>query len=78
MRQICRVFLSLCFALLSMQQAGAASLLDVYQSALISDPSIREAEANRMVAYEQKPQARSQFLPQVNLTGNYQTRNRER
>lgn len=76
MRQIFRVFLSLCFALLSMQQAGATSLLEVYQSALISDPSIREAEANRMVAYEQKPQARSQFLPQLNLTGNYLTRNR--
>ncbi|MCJ7555501.1 MAG: TolC family outer membrane protein [Gammaproteobacteria bacterium] len=73
MRQICRMFLSLCFALLSMQQASATSLLDVYQSALVSDPSIREAEANRMVAYEQKPQARSQFLPQINFTGNYQT-----
>lgn len=73
MRQICRVFLSLCFALLSIQQAGATSLLDVYQSALISDPSIREAEANRLATYELKPQARSQFLPQVNFSGSYQT-----
>jgi outer membrane protein len=73
MRQISRVFLSLGLALLVSQQASAASLLDVYQSAMINDPSLREAEANRMVAYEKKPQARSQFLPQVNLGGAYQT-----
>ena len=73
MRQICRVFLSLGFALLVAQPANAVSLLDVYQSAMLNDPSIREAEANRLATYELKPQARSQFLPQLNLGGNYST-----
>ncbi len=73
MRQICRVFLSLGFALLVSQPANAVSLLDVYQSAMINDPSLREAEANRLAAYELKPQARSQFLPQVNFTSSYST-----
>lgn len=73
MRQICRVFLSLGFALLVSQQANAVSLLDVYQSAMLNDPSIREAEANRLATYELKPQARSQFLPQLSLNGNYTT-----
>ncbi len=73
MRQICRVFLSLGFALLVSQPANAVSLLDVYQSAMLNDPSLREAEANRLAAYELKPQARSQFLPQLSLGGNYTT-----
>lgn len=75
MRQICRVFLSLGFALLVSQPANAASLLDVYQSAMINDPSLREAEANRLATYELKPQARSQFLPQIYLGGDYKTSN---
>jgi len=73
MRQICRVFLSLGFALLVSQPANAVSLLDVYQSAMLNDPSLREAEANRLAAYELKPQARSQFLPQLSLGGDYTT-----
>ena len=77
MRQICRVFLSLGFALLVSQSANAVSLLDVYQSAMLNDPSIREAEANRLATYELKPQARSQFLPQLSLGGDYKSSNSE-
>jgi len=77
MRQIYRVFLSLGFALLVSQPANAVSLLDVYQSAMINDPSLREAEANRLAAYELKPQARSQFLPQLSLGGDYKSSNSE-
>ncbi len=51
--------------------ARAASLLEIYQQALQSDPAIHEAEARRLAALEAKPQARSAYLPQVSLTGDY-------
>jgi len=49
--------------------AGAASLLEVYQQALQSDPQIHEAEARRLAALEAEPQARGVLLPQVNFSG---------
>ena len=51
--------------------ADAASLLEIYQQALQSDPQIHEAEARRLAALEAKPQARSAYLPQVSLDGTY-------
>jgi outer membrane protein len=51
--------------------AVAASLLEIYQQALQSDPAIHEAEARRLAALEARPQARSAYLPQVSLTGDY-------
>ena len=51
--------------------ANAASLLEIYQQALQSDPQIHEAEARRLAALEAGPQARSAYLPQVSLTGDY-------
>ena len=51
--------------------ASAASLLEIYQQALQSDPQIHEAEARRLAALEAKPQARSAYLPQVSLSGGY-------
>jgi len=51
--------------------ANAASLLEIYQQALQSDPQIHEAEARRLAALEAKPQARSAYLPQVSLSGDY-------
>ena len=47
--------------------AQGASLLEIYQQALQSDPQIHEAEARRLAALEAKPQARSAYLPQVSL-----------
>lgn len=47
--------------------AQAASLLEIYQQALQSDPQIHEAEARRLAALEAKPQARGAYLPQVSL-----------
>ena len=49
----------------------AASLLEIYQQALQSDPQIHEAEARRLAALEARPQARSAYLPQLSLTGDY-------
>ncbi|MCS6946749.1 MAG: TolC family outer membrane protein, partial [Steroidobacteraceae bacterium] len=47
--------------------ARGEDLLELYRQALTSDPSIREAEANRRAAREAKPQAISALLP--NITG---------
>jgi len=52
---------------------SAASLLEIYQQALQSDPQIHEAEARRLAALEAKPQARGVYLPQLSLGGSYST-----
>ncbi len=53
--------------------ASAASLLEVYQQALQSDPLIHEAEARRLATQEAVPQARGLLLPQINAAANYGT-----
>ncbi|HSG58131.1 MAG TPA: TolC family outer membrane protein [Woeseiaceae bacterium] len=53
--------------------AGAASLLEIYQQALQSDPRIHEAEALRLAALEAEPQARGVLLPQVDFSGDWST-----
>lgn len=53
--------------------ASAASLLEIYQQALQSDPLIHEAEARRMATLEAMPQARGLLLPQINAAANYGT-----
>lgn len=45
--------------------ATAATLLEIYQQALQSDPRIHEAEARRLAALEAEPQARGLYLPQI-------------
>jgi outer membrane protein len=54
---------------------SAASLLEVYQQALQSDPLIHEAEARRLAALEAVPQARSALFPQIDASGSWQQRN---
>jgi len=51
--------------------AAAASLLEVYQQALQSDPLLHEAEARRMAALELVPQARGSLLPQIRAGGSW-------
>ena len=60
-------------ALLLSGPAHAASLLEIYQQALQSDPQIHEAEARRLAAQEAKPQARGVLLPQIQATGDWTT-----
>jgi outer membrane protein len=62
--------------LLSAPPAGAASLLDAYRDALRSDPTLREAAANRLAALEARPQARAALLPQIEGTGSYEYHDR--
>ncbi len=51
----------------------SASLLEVYQQALQSDPRIHEAEARRLAALEAEPQARGVLLPQIGFSGDWTT-----
>ena len=62
----------LALALVTPALANAASLLEVYQQALQSDPLIHEAEARRLAALEALPQARSALFPQINASGLWQ------
>jgi outer membrane protein len=50
-------------------QAGAETLLDVFQQAMKNDPVLREADARRLASLEAKPQARALLLPQVSVNG---------
>jgi len=59
-------------AMLVAPQAWAVGLLDAYRDALRSDPSLREAAANRLAALESRPQARAALLPQLEGTGSYE------
>jgi outer membrane protein len=68
---------SIAAALVVGAPAQAENLIDVYQAALRSDPVLREADARRMAALEAKPQARGLLFPQVNVNGQYATRNGE-
>ena len=51
--------------------AQAASLLEIYQQALQSDPQIHEAEARRLAALEARPQARGALFPQVSANSSW-------
>ncbi len=57
--------------------AQAESLLDIYNKAVNSDPSIREAQANMYATMEAKPQARADLLPQLDFSGQWQTTKRD-
>ncbi|MDX1482404.1 MAG: TolC family outer membrane protein [Woeseiaceae bacterium] len=57
------------------QAAQAASLLEVYQRALQSDPLIHEAESRRLAALEATPQARGVLFPQLSAGGQWSTSN---
>ncbi len=63
-------------ALLVSAPAGAVGLLDAYRDALRSDPTLREAAANRLALLESRPQARAALLPQLEATGSYETQDR--
>jgi len=70
--------LTITLGLLALPAVGhSASLLEVYQQALQSDPRIHEAEARRLAALEAEPQARGVMLPQVDFNGGWTRDNRD-
>ena len=50
---------------------NTTSLIDVYENALVNDPLLKEALANKEAISEFRPQARSLILPQINASGLY-------
>lgn len=58
-----------CALFLAGGTAHTENLLDIYELAMMNDPLIREADANRLATREARPQALSALLPQLNLTG---------
>ena len=71
MNKVINISILLAGVLLLAGEARAASLLEIYQQALQSDPQIHEAEARRLAALEAKPQARSVLLPQITASGSW-------
>ena len=65
---------SIAAALVAATPVRAENLIEVYLDAVRGDPLVREAEARRDAALEAKPQARGALLPQVNVNGQYATR----
>jgi len=65
------ILLGLIVALSFNSAATAEDLLDIYQRAIRQDPSLREAEANRLATLESKPQALSALLPQLTASSGY-------
>ena len=61
----------LLFSFILIDNGNAASLLDVYEQALINDPRIKEAFANKEAIIEAKPQARSFILPQLSGSASF-------
>jgi outer membrane protein len=71
-----RKFAGLCAAIVisaGTATADAASLLEIYQQALQSDPLIHEAESRRLAALEVAPQARGVLFPQANASASFTT-----
>jgi outer membrane protein len=58
-------------ALTSMTTASATSLLDVYDQAAQSDPTIRAAAASRLASREARPQAIAAFLPDISANADW-------
>ncbi|MDG2434544.1 MAG: TolC family outer membrane protein [Gammaproteobacteria bacterium] len=60
------------FCLIAFPITGnATSLIDVFEDALVNDPLLKEALANKEAISESRPQARSLLLPQINASGSY-------
>lgn len=52
-------------------QVAAEDLVQIYDLAVQSDPTLREAEQNLFATREVKPQAKSLLLPDFRVTGDY-------
>jgi len=51
--------------------SNGASLIDIYEDALINDPRLREAYANKQAIIESKPQALSLLLPKLTASSTF-------
>lgn len=65
------VALALAMTVVGAAHVNAASLLDVYDLAAQSDPTIRAAEATRLASREARPQAWAAFLPTISANAGW-------
>lgn len=63
--------LALALTALGSSYTQAATLLEVYDQAAQSDPTIRAAEATRLAAREARPQALASFLPDISANASW-------
>lgn len=64
--------LALLLTVIGSPHASAASLLEVYDLAAQSDPTIRAAEATRLATREARPQAWAAFLPNISANAGWE------
>ena len=62
-------------ALIMPLASNGASLIDIYEDALINDPRLKEAYANKQAIIESKPQALSLLLPKLTASGAFSDTN---
>ena len=70
-----KITIAALLSFLIMEVSYSASLLEVYQRALQSDPMIHEAESRRLAALEGETQARSWLLPELSVGSRYSINN---
>jgi len=75
MKHLIKILKFFAVNILLIQIAHSASLLEVYQRALQSDPLIHEAESRRLAALEGETQARSLLLPELSIGSRYTVNN---
>ena len=63
------ILTTLLAALIMPLASNGASLIDIYEDALINDPRLKEAYANKQAIIESKPQALSLLLPKLTASG---------
>ncbi len=68
MRRILSALISMILCVTA-QAPMAEDLLQIYDQAVVSDPSLREAEQNLFATREVKPQARALLLPNLSASG---------
>lgn len=70
LKKIKMITLGVCISSIS-ALGFATDLVSVYEQAVKSDPTFKEAQANWMATQQLKPMARSAFMPTINASGNW-------
>ena len=65
------ILTTLLAALIMPLASNGASLIDIYEDALINDPRLKEAYANKQAIIESKPQALSLLLPKLTASSTF-------
>ena len=66
-----KLIYTILFSVIFIDYGNGASLIEIYEEALVNDPFIREALANKEAVIEVKPQARSFILPKLTSSATF-------